>query len=390
MKIIYIVSCINSKSNGMGGHYHSLLETASQISKKHSTKIITIGNIEPKALNNCNIETHTIINNALTIINGYNSLNKIILNEKPDVIHAFDSIAYFWARLLGKKYRIRYCVTLCGGVNPRYFPFSENIILFSKENLEYFKKHPKFVKSNLHLIPNRIRNFNDDIVSINKLKMIAASKIDNIEDKIVLLRISRIGKAYHKSTLQLINLAKRLNKDNIKCYCILIGTIEDQTYLNELKEKGDKYLLTITDDEFTKNAKRLISLGDIVLGTGRSFMEAASKNKILLCPSLSGELPILINNSNFEEAFFYNFSERTNITNYTDDSNYELIKKTISDFKSPKYSTSFQRSIFNEHFNSENISIKLEYVYSKINSNLKMNYWDLFLNALFLFRKYFK
>ncbi|MDW7758995.1 MAG: hypothetical protein SCH72_15025, partial [Desulfuromonadales bacterium] len=98
MKIAFIVASINSKSNGLGGHYYSLLETANQISKKHEVIIINVGNQAAKALERTNIKTFRVIYNGLALHKTYTHIKYIINSERPDVLHAFDVLAFFWAR----------------------------------------------------------------------------------------------------------------------------------------------------------------------------------------------------------------------------------------------------------------------------------------------------
>jgi hypothetical protein len=218
MKIGFVIASINSKSNGLGGHYHSLLETVEQLSVNHDVFIINVGNNPAKSLEGTKFKLFLIIDKGYAIFRTYKKVISILKDEQPDILHAFDSSAFYWVRLAGHKLQIPFCITKCGGVNPVYFPYAKNLVLFSTENLNFFKSKRKFNDSNLSLIPNRIKEFDDDINHIEEIK----NQLGEFKNTFKFLRITRLGKYYHKSSLQLINLLNKLSNDGIKCCAILL------------------------------------------------------------------------------------------------------------------------------------------------------------------------
>ena len=100
-----------------------------------------------------------------------------------------------------------------------------------------------------------------------------------------------------------------------KVKLILVGSI---ITLSE-KEYIDDYIATnnlsdnfefITDERVYKGSD-LLSLGDCIIATGRSVMEAASLNKLILVPTKNQEFTVLLDEQNFEGLFHFNFSGRT-------------------------------------------------------------------------------
>lgn len=386
MKIAFVISSINSKSNGLGGHYHSLLETAEQLSHKHDILIINIGNNPAKALENTKFKLYSIICKRFAIVRTHKKVINILKKEKPDILHAFDSSAFFWVRLAGHKLRIPFCITKCGGVNPVYFPYAKYLVLFSKENLDFFCTKRKFKNSNIFLIPNRIRDFEDDNIRIDKIKKVLGSYVESFK----FLRITRIGNYYYNSSIQLINLVNKLTDDGIKCCAIFIGTVEDIHLFNELEKHCNKNCFFFTESEFTNNAKALINCADAVLGTGRSFMEAAAKGKILLSPAQNSSTPALITQENFETAFYYNFSERINFENFNESSNYSQIKSIILNKENQNKQVFFANEIFRQYFDATKISEKYDQVYALVQSNkTPKKLIDFFLHTMFLIRNYY-
>jgi hypothetical protein len=172
--------------------------------------------------------------------------------------------------------------------------------------------------------------------------------------------------------------------------CNFIGTVEDELYLQELKKHGNSNCFFFTEPEFTKNAKSLINSADAVLGTGRSFMEAAAKEKILLSPVQNSTIPALITRENFETAFYYNFSERINIENFNETFNHNQIKNIIQNKEKQKKQATFAGEIFKEFFDAKKISDKYEIVYTNAQNKSRKKRIDFLLHTLFLIRNYYR
>lgn len=387
MKIAFLITSINSKSGGLGGHYHSLMETASQISKYHDVIIINIGNKEAKTLQSSNIKIYEIIYPGFLVLKTYKELKKILTCEKPDVLHAFDVLAYYWVRFFGRQLQTPYCLTKCGGVNPKYyFPYTKNLVLFSNENFIFFKKKYKFHDTSLYLIPNRVRLFNDDIQRINEINR----TLGRYKSSFKFLRICRIGTYYRNSIHQLINLVNQLRSDGLDCCAIFIGVVEDKWIFKEFKDLKRDYLFFFTSESFTKNAKELINCSDAVLGTGRNFMEAMAKGKIMLCPLSNAIYPALVNSEIFQAAFDYNFSERLCLDNYKENENYYRIKEVVKNENIQKELYKFSKLSFEEFFDSKNIAVKYNEVYSGLKFYKKTHSVDFFMHTLFIIRSYFR
>lgn len=384
MKIVFLISTYRKNNPGIGGHYYSLIETCKTLSKFHNVSIINIGIKKAKSFDKIDIKLYNVITNKkYKFYNFYFKTKKIIEKIQPEVIQSFDIESFFWGRTIGKKLNIYHGITKCGGINPLYFPMAANLILFSKENLFFFKQKNKFKNSNIRLISNRINFFKDDTKRIEKLKRI----INYNNNFFYLLRIVRIGSYYHKSSISAINLINKLNNDGIKSKLIFVGSIEDKRYLNELKNLDNGHCKFITEKEFHKNTKELISFSNAVIGTGRSLMEACSKSKILLFPAKNLKYPVVLDKNTFETGFHYNFSERTIIEFLDDDDNYSKLKEIITNNRKRGKYKYFSNEVFKKHFDANFLFQK----YNEYFSNMKEFeniYFDYFLHFLFILRKY--
>jgi len=232
MKITYIISNINSQSKGNGGHYYSLLSTVSAIGKIHEIRIVNIGSNESMAFKNSGIEIVNIIDKELNNFKLLKQLFVFLKTDKPDLLHAFDEFAFFYVRVINVLLKKPIVLTKCGGGNPKYFyPLCKNLIVYSKENLIFFKTVKKYRNSNILHIPNRVSEFESDGKRILELR----EKFHLVNYKFVFLRIARIGKAYRKSIIELIKIVNQLNDKNISTCLLLIGTIEDISVFEEIK-----------------------------------------------------------------------------------------------------------------------------------------------------------
>lgn len=385
MNITFVVSNINTHSKGNGGHYYSMLSTAEALSKNHKVQIINIGTDESLALRNTNFEIINIISEKLNDFILIYHLNKYVKRHPTDVIHAFDQLGYFYARIVSVLRRIPLVLTKCGGVNPRYFPYSQDLINFSQENMQFFQSLRKFRKTKISLIPNRINPFPSDLQRIEALEQ----KHDLAQYDYVFLRIGRIGSYYQSSLLQLVKTVSLTNQRGVNACALLIGAVENQDVLQLIKEEGLQANLKIeSDQKFTRNAKELIDVADVVQGVGRSFQEAALKNKLMLAPLKNSPLPVLVNEKNFMHLLKTNFSERGEIPGQETS---HLIDNLLDILYSKQETENYLQKViplFQDSFNIETKVTAYEEIYKNKKFQLNNNFVDSVLNYLFVRRKF--
>lgn len=388
MKILFIISCINSKSKGLGGHYHSLKETVKSLQPYYQVYIACVGNIYPKALINfekeANIEILDFTSSKFRPLFTLSSLSYQIKKEKIDLVHSFDRNALYYGRLISFKHKIPSVLTKCGGNNEGYLPYVENIICFSKENYDYLKSKRKFSEVKTYLIPNRISHFESDKINIENIK----STIKDFNGSHIILRISRIGRYYMQTNKNLINLIQKLNENGVKSKGIFVGTIEDEECYKELLDESDNNIYFFTDDLITKNARSIIDCADIVVGTGRSIMEAMSKSKIVLSPIKSSHELALVDYTNFDQLFYSNFSERGEIKNFNSSENFTKISNSFIDKKYKKEITDYIEGVYFQYFDVENLHKNHLKVYENATKNIKFHLADFIKHTILQIKIY--
>lgn len=376
MRIVYLIT---TKGHGKGGHFHSLNTIANAMGSIHDVHVINVGVQRSESLDSSSYKISFVKYNGYNFFKVFLKLKKIIKHVQPQAVHAFDVESFAFARLLSLILRQPSYLSKCGGPNPKlYYPKTDNLVLFSHENQHFFDEHREYQKVNKVLIPNRVLP-----VCIDVEKVKAFKEKHKINTEITILRIARIGNHYHQSILQGVNLVKWLVEQGCNVKFIILGTIQSEEvykdvldYINQNNISNN--VIIETDNEFTHNASRVLSAGNIIIGTGRNFMEAASLGQILLVPYKDDDYPLLVDNDNFNQVFETNFSPRTKVDNYDSKLNLEnilsLVQSKESDINSQKW--------FNSFFNVNEAVNKYTELYN-VSDNRKLFLLDVVLNVLY-------
>jgi len=377
MRVLYIICNV---TNGKGGHFHSLSTTVVALSNNIQYKVIVIG-LRPSEVFNDISGMDFVYFNGINFISAFTKIYKITKSFKPKVLHSFDTRANSFARLLSKLFNLPVFHTQCGGKHKRNIPFNKNFILYSNENYNQYTQLNKFENSNLYLIPNRVGQIENDENCISHIKNIVRSRK-------IILRISRISDYYAESFFQAVNLTNRLNSDGILSVLLLIGVKESSDLVEKLRlrinESND--LIVLDDDIFTNRASKCIDAADMVIGSGRGFMEAAAQKKILLTMLKQSQLPIFVNEENFEILFKTNFSPRNSIENYKIEDNYQELKQILNNDNKKNEYIKFIDKIYDKHFNIYQVIDKYLTMYNEAEINTKFYLLDFFIHLILTIR----
>lgn len=348
MRVLYLISVLG---HGRGGHFHSLNHISSGIGEEIEVGICSVGPGNSDIINNNPYFISHFDFNGLNLYELKSKLKRTIKKFNPEIIHCFDVGVYnIFTLLFSNKYKI--VLNKCGGPNPIDYPFVQNLILFSEENKQWFINNPKFNKTQIEVIPNRVnKSLSDNTLYHEKLPK---------EDAFCFVRIARIGIAYKKSIEESINLIDQLLKSNIKnVHLYIIGTIEDEGIANEIKIKISNLPITLlTESQYTKRASDLLYVADAVIATGRGIMEATVMGLPVLTPTVNSDIPILVNENNFEGFFRTNFSQRNIATEESLTNNYKNICSLIENIEFSQKMREFSSSIFKIKFDLATGTIK--------------------------------
>lgn len=296
MKISYF---IHNFGHGRGGHFFSLKEIRDHLPKP--SELVVIGDKDTPVFEGKN--------SFICFKSGYfkaiSKAKKFLKDNNITHIHSVDYQSLIFCNVLSYLCHIPHIHTKPGGPAPKiYFPMIRYLTVFSKEDLESFRLRKNYFLEKISLISNRVTSFDLNKKMEEEIRLKAGNK------KIV-LRIARISEKYLSSIFQTIELTRWLNQNGIKSIAAIVGVIQDESaYSKLIKYKCDDEVLIFSEDKYTVNAKTILGCGDFVVGTGRSFMEAAFAKKMLFSPSQNMKLPIFVTIENYDIVSFTNFSGR--------------------------------------------------------------------------------
>lgn len=362
MRVLFIITV---RGHGRGGHFHSLNHIATAMGEEIEVGIFSIGPGKSEVIEQNPFFKDSFFFDGRNFLSFRIKINKEIKAFNPDIIHCFDIAAYNLVSLVASsKYKI--VVNKCGGPDPIEFPLVQNLILFSKENQTWFKNQEKFQKSSVYLIPNRV----------NKKELIVDKSFSPIkkENAFCFVRIARIGNTYKKSIEDSIRLIEQVKNEGANVHLYIIGAIEDESVLADLKQKCKNLPVTfITDNEYTRKASNMLYLADAVIATGRGVMEATGLGIPILTPAKNATLPILVTKENFESFLATNFSQR-NVANEDDiNSNVKSIHQLIEDNQTYEVVKKQSSVFFTDYFDVRGAVPKYMEVYNNVLKTPKKN-----------------
>lgn len=358
MKVLLFIYCQGKAS---GGHYHSLDQLSREIRKDVSLKIVSLGPVtSPVLLGNPCFKKHILFNNKKDLFVLNNSVKELVLEESATLFHCFDTESMNWLLLTSIARKFPFVLSKCGGPNPtrKNWQYADQIILFSKENYDWFNFNPGYSGKRLHLIPNRV----------NKLVFLDEIKRSEIKNNSVInfVRISRLGGAYEKTLRDTLTMIDSLRLE-YPVHLYIIGRVQNEIRFADFeKDIADRKLpVTIITDARASRGADFLYLADFVIGTGRSFMEALSLGIPSLTPSINMDWPVLVRKENFELLFSTNFSERNMADLASVTNNREHIVTLIKDKKAYLEAQKEALQLFNDNFNLEGVGKKYLSVYKQ-------------------------
>lgn len=302
--IIYLIGCFEGSNTGRGGHYYSLITMAESIGVSY--QVLVVGDFFPPAYEKKDNITFLYFkrNQACRFEpKKYNQSGEVT------IVHAYDNKSAVFASKLAAYLNVPLIVTKAGGAPlKKYSIFFSNMVVFHGQDRDLLERRRLFKPKNLALIPNRV--VSAEVEPRNRVSPFPKKS----KGAIKIIRIARIGSAYLDSILQSYQLFKRLESlyGQGAVYLSVVGYVEDKSVFKSLKTKiaPSLYVNFYNTPEYYKSASDLIKYADIVVGTGRSFMEGMLYNKFVFFPVSGSSIPCFSSPAYYEKAFYKNFSPR--------------------------------------------------------------------------------
>lgn len=343
LRVLYVISC---RSSGHGGHYHSLRDLVEALAPRVDAAIACLGRARPPVLFDGTLDATFHPWTARATPATVDALVRRIAAFRPHVVHSFDALALAHARVAAAATRRPLVHTLAGGPSPRrVVPRAPDVVLFSRENHDDLAAHPRMKGARLHLLPGRVRPVRVDRERVAGLR----ATLGLAPGELVMLRINRIVPVYEPVSRNFIDLGRRLRAGGLPVRVVVLGAAEDPAVAARLRAEEGEGVHVVTDPAFTRRAAEVADAADVVLGTGRSLMEAASLGKVLLVPLANRRCPRLLTPETLDELWRCNFSQRSR-TAATEEELFAAIERTLRDPAARQACAAFARRTWERHF----------------------------------------
>ena len=346
---LYLIASVHQ---GEGGHLHSMRDLVENLQGNALAPVVAVlgDGKATRVFDSLDCRKYFfLMRRAGEMKEILEKLESVVRIERPDVIHSYGSPALFAAMYLSRIYRIPLLHTQLDGMGLGVrFPHLPYCMVYSKEGEAFFRNDPGYRSTEVFCFPNRVARVIPDRARIARLK----NEL-RLPRGFIFLRIARICEIYRESFLKSIAFVEKLNRDGIPANLLIIGVDEDPKVTEELKRRESKSVRIVTGDEYTSNADGLMDIADCVIGAGNSFMAAASLGKILLTTPSFAQYPVLVDESNFNEFFFYNFRctfPRPADFAMSEDERYAALVKLLRSDRDRKRYRRFSRELFAAHF----------------------------------------
>lgn len=187
---------------------------------------------------------------------------------------------------------------------------SAEFVVFSAEDLIFYRTHPKFARVHTNLITARVGLPAVDQTAVDELRYRYLSLHDAARLALCPVRIER-GKAFFIDAVLHAFEAERASSDAALAL-LIIGADQDRAYCRELTDRvADLPVSICTEPRLTKAVSAVLPAGDIVYAMGRTAMETLLMGKRAFCPSGRADAPIWeITPETFFAALSGNFTGR--------------------------------------------------------------------------------
>ena len=303
--IVFFVLCMSDTNTGMGGHYYSLLHTATELERMgEPCRIVVFGDMRPRALAGRDHDFYPRTDAGMA------QFKRDFAPRMPQVrvFHAFSELTGAFCQGPLREYGKPFVVT-----KPGKPPMSwrrdrfRNMVFFQQSEFDAERRLAgRWGVYNPALIPNRI--------SPALIRGTGRTSPFGGGAGLKILRIGRINATYNGVVRQSVNLMRRLQSLGHDAELAVVGTVEDPAALDDLRAEGWADVTLRTTEDFTRDAVQLIPFADIVVGIGRGAMEATVHRKPTFVSGTDPALPIFLDDASFPAALAHNFSQRTPAT----------------------------------------------------------------------------
>ena len=292
------------------------------------------------------------------------ALGQLHASQPIDVVHSFNQRGLSEAMWFGYRNSVRVAHTLCGGPPARDILDVPGMVVFTEEQRRNFAHRMRSGTAGPLVLPNRV-DFDDFAMTLNARSPSDRSeflqKYDIDPAAPILMRISRVKPKYERSVLEGVAAVQALNAAGCRCSFLHIGVVQDQASMSRIAEavrtanalSGTTIAASVQDE--ATNAAQWLPLASVVLGAGRSAIEAMFAGIPVIVLGDAGFSGLVTKESVAEQAA-YNFAGRdVSVPLAPEDSVARLVDALRTIWQHPD--TLRELSKFTQQWASENMDV---------------------------------
>ena len=307
MKILMTTMGMN-----IGGVETHILELSRElVSRGHDVTVASNGGIYVSALEQYGVHHVCLPLNTkrpLAVIRSYKGLEKLITEEKFDVVHAHARIPAFICSMLHKKLGFRFVTTAHGVFNPT--PALRAVTRWGQYSLAVSEDIRDYLMKYYNIPSNRITL---TINGIDTEKFKKDTDIQEIADIVGpaghrIVYVSRIDRESAHVAFMLVECAGKIVERYPDAHITIVG---DGTAFEDLKRKADEFnksagraVISLTGARTDVN--RFMAAADVFVGVSRAAMEAMACETPVILAGSQGYLGIF-DETKLDDALDTNF-----------------------------------------------------------------------------------
>lgn len=387
MEIIYIVG---GSKRGLGGHQFSVRDLALSASSSNPASVIQIGaGTNPcfEALGARFTFLPLRFHNPATIFRAIGELRTISKRRQVCFV-AFDYLSLAFVRIAIRGLKQAYILCKPGGSNwPVRTSDVPAFLLFSVENLDYFKAHQPEVAKRSFLIQGRVHR-------VAESGPVETEAFDEIPFKRKLLCVARFApekKIIFERAIALFEA--HFPEDTEVCLCLLglpshestVEAIRVRVAASPLKHR----VFFLTEPRYYQGASRFFSLAYLLIGNGRTVMESLSLGVPSLVATVEREQPVLLTEQSQPQLSVANLSTRSIVSDDVFVASKAALKRMVSCDLKYREGIVATRALFDRVFNIEKSQSTIHQAAKAAEENatvvkLELNDWRMLLVGTFM------
>lgn len=266
----------------IGGAETHAVELAKELKRRgYNVIVASNGGVYVKELEAAGIKHYSVpLHNKKprNMMTASKKLERIITDEKIDIVHSHARIPSFILNKLYKKMKFPFVTTAHWVFNTKYglkyiTPWGEKVVAVSEDIKKYLMDNYKVPESDIRVTINGIdtEKFSPDIDTVGIMHEFGITADEN-----VIVYVSRLDESRSLVAKQLISIVPELEKDIEKLRVVIVGGGDDFNRVKgdaeAVNEKLGRECITLTGARTDIN--KFAALGRLFIGVSRAALEA--------------------------------------------------------------------------------------------------------------------